>query len=265
MPVGAVNFSSALRMGAEVFMHLKKVLQSKKYNTAVGDEGGFAPDLKSNEEALQVIMQAIENSGYKAGKEIMIALDPASTEFYDAKSKKYNLAAEKKELTSAQMVDFYAKLCDKYPIISIEDGLAEDDWDGWEKLTKKLGESVQLVGDDLYVTNPIRLKKGIENKSSNSILIKLNQIGTLTETLDTIEMAKKAGFTAVVSHRSGETEDTTIADVVVATGAGQIKTGSLCRTDRIAKYNQLLRIEETIGNEAIYPGWDAFYNIKRSK
>ncbi len=265
MPVGAVNFSSALRMGAEVFMHLKKVLHTKKYNTAVGDEGGFAPDLKSNEEALQVIMQAIENSGYKAGKEIMIALDPASTEFYDAKSKKYNLAAEKKELTSAQMVDFYAKLCDKYPIISIEDGLAEDDWDGWEKLTKKLGETVQLVGDDLYVTNPKRLKKGIENGSSNSILIKLNQIGTLTETLDTIEMAKKAGFTAVVSHRSGETEDTTIADVVVATGAGQIKTGSLCRTDRIAKYNQLLRIEETIGNEAIYPGWGAFYNIKRSK
>jgi enolase len=263
MPVGAKDIAGALQMGAEVFGHLKKVLQKKGLNTAVGDEGGFAPDLKSNEKALQVIMEAIANSGYKAGKDIMIALDPASTEFYDEKTKKYILKAEDKKLSSDQMIDFYAKLCDKYPIISIEDGLSEDDWSGWQKLTAKLGDRIQLVGDDLYVTNPKRLARGIKEKSSNSILIKLNQIGTLTETLDAIDMAQKAGFTAVVSHRSGETEDSTIADVVVATGAGQIKTGSMCRTDRIAKYNQLLRIAETIGNTAVYPGMDAFYCVKR--
>lgn len=263
MPVGAKDIAGALQMGAEVFGHLKKVLHKRGMNTAVGDEGGFAPDLKSNEEALTVIMEAIANSGYKAGKDIMIALDPASTEFYDEKTKKYILKAEDKKLSSDQMIDFYAKLCDKYPIISIEDGLSEDDWSGWQKLTAKLGDRVQLVGDDLYVTNPKRLARGIKEKSSNSILIKLNQIGTLTETLDAIDMAQKAGFTAVVSHRSGETEDATIADVVVATGSGQIKTGSMCRTDRIAKYNQLLRIAETIGPSAVYPGMDAFYCVKR--
>jgi enolase len=262
MPVGAESFSMALQMGAEIFGHLKKVLKAKGYNTAVGDEGGFAPDLKSNEEALRVIMEAIGNSGYEAGKQIMIALDPASTEFYDAQSKTYNLAAENRKLSSEEMVAFYADLCDRYPIISIEDGLAEDDWEGWKKQTERLGARIQIVGDDLYVTNPKRLARGIKERSSNSILIKLNQIGTLTETLDTISMAQKAGFTAVVSHRSGETEDTTIADVVVATGAGQIKTGSMCRTDRIAKYNQLLRIEEILGNNAVYPGRDVFYNIK---
>jgi enolase len=263
MPVGAKDLPTALQMGAEVFGHLKKVLKKKGYNTSVGDEGGFAPDLKSNEEALEVIMLAIKNSGYKAGKDIMIALDPASTEFYDAKTKKYNLAAEGKKLTSAQMIDYYAMLCDKYPIISIEDGLAEDDWSGWQKLTEKLGKHIQLVGDDLFVTNPKRLARGIKEKSANSILIKLNQIGTLTETLDAIAMAQKAGFTTVVSHRSGETEDAIIADVVVAAGCGQIKTGSMCRSDRIAKYNQLLRIAETIGRHAEYPGMSAFYNITR--
>jgi enolase len=262
MPVGAESFSMALQMGAEIFGHLKKVLKVKGYNTAVGDEGGFAPDLDSNEEALQVIMEAIGNSGYEAGKQIMIALDPASTEFYDAQNKTYNLVAENRQLSSEEMVAFYADLCDRYPIISIEDGLAEDDWEGWKKMTERLGARIQIVGDDLYVTNPKRLARGIKEWSSNSILIKLNQIGTLTETLDTIAMAQKAGFTAVVSHRSGETEDTTIADVVVATGAGQIKTGSMCRTDRIAKYNQLLRIEETLGNNAVYTGRKAFYNIE---
>jgi enolase len=263
MPVGAKDIAGALQMGAEVFGHLKKVLQKKGLNTAVGDEGGFAPDLKSNEEALQVIMSAIDNSGYKAGKDVMIALDPASTEFYDDKTKKYVLKAENKKLSSDQMIDYYTKLCDKYPIISIEDGLSEDDWSGWSKMTERLGGRIQIVGDDLYVTNPKRLARGIKEKSSNSILIKLNQIGTLTETLDAIAMAQKAGFTAVVSHRSGETEDATIAEVVVATGAGQIKTGSMCRTDRIAKYNQLLRIAETIGRSAIYPGMDAFYSIQK--
>ncbi len=254
MPVGAKSFSEALRMGVEVFWHLKKVLQEKGYNTAVGDEGGFAPDLKSNREALDLIMQAIENSGYKAGEQISIALDPASTEFYDAKTKKYNLAAENRMHSSDEMIQFYTELCNTYPIVSIEDGLSEDDWEGWIALTKALGDRIQLVGDDLYVTNTKRLARGIKEKASNSILIKLNQIGTLTETLEAIEMAHKAKFTAVVSHRSGETEDATIADVVVATGAGQIKTGSLCRTDRIAKYNQLLRIEELVGKKAYYPG-----------
>ena len=262
MPVGAQNIRQALQMGAEVFGHLKKVLKGKGLNTAVGDEGGFAPDLKSNEEALEVIMQAISNAGLQPGKDILLALDPASTEFYDAKTAKYHLKAEGKEFTATQMIGFYADLLEKYPIISIEDGLAEDDWEGWQQMTERLGRRIQIVGDDLYVTNPKRLARGIKEKASNSILIKLNQIGTLTETLDAIEMAKRAGFTAVVSHRSGETEDATIADVVVATGAGQIKTGSMCRTDRIAKYNQLIRIEESIGRHAIYPGRETFYNLR---
>lgn len=262
MPVGANSFTKALQMGAEVFGSLKSVLKGRKYNTSVGDEGGFAPDLKSNEEALEVIMEAITKSGYKAGKDVLLALDPASTEFYDDKKKIYNLKSEGKKFSSDQMIDYYEKLVKKYPIISIEDGLAEDDWDGWKNMTAKLGDKIQIVGDDLYVTNPKRLAKGIKEKASNSILIKLNQIGTLTETLDAIEMAQKAGFTAVVSHRSGETEDSTIADVVVAAGAGQIKTGSVCRTDRICKYNQLLRIEESIGPSAQYLGRDVFYNLK---
>jgi len=259
MPVGGKTFSEALRMGVEVFWHLKKVLQDKGYNTAVGDEGGFAPDLKSNREALDLIMEAIEKSGYKAGAGVSIALDPASTEFYDAKTKKYNLTAENRVLSSDEMVEFYSELCTNYPILSIEDGLSEDDWDGWKMLTAELGEKIQIVGDDIFVTNLKRLSRGIKEKTANSILIKLNQIGTLTETLDAIEMAHKAKFTAVVSHRSGETEDATIADVVVGTGCGQIKTGSLSRTDRIAKYNQLLRIEELVGKKAYYPGKKAIH------
>ena len=262
MPVGAESFSEALRMGAEVFATLKKVLKEKGYNTAVGDEGGFAPDLKSNAEALEIIARAVDNSGYRLGEDIMFALDPASTEFYDEKKGRYVLASENRELTSEEMIAFYGELIDRYPIISIEDGLAEDDWDGWKLMTRKLGDRIQIVGDDLFVTNPRRLARGIKEGAANSILIKLNQIGTLTETLDTIEMAKTAGFTAVVSHRSGETEDTTIADVVVATNAGQIKTGSLCRTDRIAKYNQLLRIEEQLHDTAQYRGRRVFYNLR---
>jgi enolase len=262
MPVGASSFREALRMGAEVFHHLKKVLKKKKYNTAVGDEGGFAPDLKSNEEALQVIMEGIESAGYKARQDILLALDPAASTFYDSKEKKYVLKSENRKLSTSEMIDFYADLVEKYPIISIEDGLAEDDWEGWKQMTEKLGHKIQIVGDDLYVTNIQRLKRGIQEKSTNSILIKLNQIGTVTETLDAIEMAKKAGFTAVISHRSGETEDTSIADVAVATNAGQIKTGSASRTDRICKYNQLMRIEEQLGEAGIYPGMDVFYNIR---
>ncbi len=262
MPVGANSFSKCLQIGAEVFGNLKKVLKARNYNTSVGDEGGFAPDLKSNEEALEVIMEAITKAGYKPGKDVLLALDPASSEFYDAKKKIYNLKGENKKLTSEQMIAFYEALVKKYPIISIEDGLAEDDWDGWKLMTEKMGKTIQIVGDDIYVTNPERLARGIKEKTSNSILIKLNQIGTLTETLDAIEMAKKAGFTAVVSHRSGETEDSTIADVVVAAGTGQIKTGSVCRTDRICKYNQLLRIEESIGPEAQFIGKDVFYNLR---
>ncbi len=263
MPVGAKSFSKALQMGAEVFGNLKAVLKSKKLNTSVGDEGGFAPDLKSNEEALEIIMMAIEKSGYKAGIDILLALDPASSEFYEADKKIYNLKGEGKKLSSEKMIEYYEALVKKYPIISIEDGLAEDDWKGWKLMTDRLGDKIQIVGDDLYVTNPKRLARGIKEGSSNSILIKLNQIGTLTETLDTIDMARKAGFTAVVSHRSGETEDSTIADVVVATSAGQIKTGSICRTDRICKYNQLLRIEEMIGPTAQYIGRDVFYNLSQ--
>jgi enolase len=261
MPVGAPNFKEALRMGAEIFHHLKSVLKKKGYNTAVGDEGGFAPDLKSNEEALEVILEGIEKAGYKPGDNVLLALDPAASEFYDEKEKVYYLKAESKKLNSDEMIGFYEELVNKYPIISIEDGLAQDDWDGWVRMNQRLGDKIQIVGDDLYVTSMKRLQKGIELKASNSILIKLNQIGTLTETLDAIEMAKKAGFTAVVSHRSGETEDTTIADVVVATNAGQIKTGSASRTDRICKYNRLLRIEEELEARAQFLGKRVFYSI----
>jgi enolase len=253
MPVGGQTFRQALQIGAEVFHNLKKVLHDKKLNTAVGDEGGFAPNLKSNEEALQVIMEAIAKAGYTAGKDVLIALDAAASSFFQ--SGKYVLEAEaQKEKTSQQMVDFYSNLVDKYPIISIEDGLDENDWDGFKLMTDKLGKKIQIVGDDLFVTNTTKLKSGIEKGIANSILIKVNQIGTLTETLDAIEMAKKAGYTAIVSHRSGETEDTTIADIAVATNAGQIKTGSASRTDRIAKYNQLLRIEEQLGDAAKFIG-----------
>lgn len=254
MPVNVDSFSHGVQMGAEVFHSLKKVLNKKGYNTAVGDEGGFAPDLKSNEEALQVIIEAIETAGYKPGSDIYLALDPASSEFFDSKKKKYILSSEKRELTPAEMVDYYASLAKKYPIISIEDGHAEDDWNGWKIMTDKLGSKLQLVGDDIFVTNTKRLRQGIEKGVGNSILIKLNQIGTLTETLDCINMAHRAGYTTVISHRSGETEDSTISDVAVAVNAGQIKTGSASRSDRIAKYNQLLRIEEYLGETAIYNG-----------
>ncbi|MFH1395473.1 MAG: phosphopyruvate hydratase [Candidatus Omnitrophota bacterium] len=251
MPIGADSFKEALRMGTEVFHNLKKLLHSKGLLTAVGDEGGFAPNLQSNEEAVEVILDAISKAGYEPGKDISIALDPASSEFYS--NGKYILKAEKKsEKTVDEMVDFYADWTNRYPIVSIEDGLAEDDWDGWKKLTEKIGSKTQLVGDDLFVTNTERLKQGIEKGIANSILIKVNQIGTLTETLASIDMAKKAGYTAVISHRSGETEDTTIAHLVVATGTGQIKTGSTCRTDRVCKYNELLRIEEMLAGSAIY-------------
>lgn len=262
MPVGADSVREAIRMGAEIFATLKKVLKDKNMITTVGDEGGFAPNLKTNEDAIKVILEATEKAGYKAGEDIKIAIDAASSEFYDNDKKVYILEGEGKTMTSSEMVDYYAELCEKYPIISIEDGLAEDDWEGWKELTEKLGSKVQLVGDDLFVTNTKRLKQGIEKGIANSILIKVNQIGTLTETLDAIEMAKKAGYTAVISHRSGETEDTTIADLAVATNAGQIKTGSLSRTDRIAKYNQLIRIEELIGPASEYLGEDSFYCIK---
>ena len=254
MPVGAKSFAEGLRMGAEIFHHLKTVLKKKNYNTAVGDEGGFAPDLKSNEEALQVIMQAIEAAGYKPGDDIMIALDPASSEFYNKQTKKYDLKSENRSLSSDEMIAYYANLMSKYPIVSIEDGLAEDDWDGWKKFTERLGRTTQLVGDDLFVTNTKRLQQGISKGVGNSILVKVNQIGSLTETLAAIDMAHRAGYTAVISHRSGETEDTMIADIAVATNAGQIKTGSASRTDRICKYNQLLRIEEILGESAVYPG-----------
>ncbi|RKY28829.1 MAG: phosphopyruvate hydratase [Planctomycetota bacterium] len=251
VPFGAESFREALRMGVEVFHNLKAVLKSRGYNTSVGDEGGFAPDLRSNTEALDVIMEAIETAGYKPGDDVMIALDPAASEFYENGS--YILKAEEEsEKSSEQMIDFYADLLEKYPIFSIEDGLAEDDWDGWKVMTDKLGGKIQIVGDDIFVTNTSRLQRGIEMGVANSILIKLNQIGTLTETLQTIETARNNGYTAVVSHRSGETEDTTISDVVVAVNAGQIKTGSACRTDRVCKYNQLLRIEEELGSRAVY-------------
>jgi enolase len=255
MPKGASCFSEALRMGAETFHALKSVLKGLGLSTAVGDEGGFAPALKSNEQALEVLMQAIKNAGYKAGKDIFIALDPAASEFYDTGIKKYVFKkSDKSKRSPSEMVDFYEKWVNKYPIISIEDGMAEGDWDGWKEITDRLGKKIQLVGDDLFVTNTKFLAKGIKLGVANSILIKVNQIGTLTETLDAILMASRAGYTSVVSHRSGETEDSTIADISVAVNAGQIKTGSLCRTDRICKYNQLLRIEEMLGDTAIYGG-----------
>ncbi len=261
MPTGADSFKEALRMGAEIFHALKKVLKDKGCNTAVGDEGGFAPDLKSNEEALEVIIDAIKAAGYKPGKDVLLALDVAASELY--KDDKYVLENEtQKEKTAVEMVAFYADLVERYPIISIEDGMAENDWDGWKLLTERLGDRIQIVGDDLFVTNTKILKEGIDKGIANSILIKVNQIGTLTETLDAIEMAKRAGYTAVISHRSGETEDTTIADLAVATNAGQIKTGSLCRTDRVCKYNQLLRIEDELDDVAIFRGADVFYCIK---
>lgn len=261
MPAGASSFSEALRMSAEVYHALKSSLKAKGYETGVGDEGGFAPNLKSNEEAITVIIEAIEKAGYVPGKDIFIALDPASSEIFE--DGKYNLKGEGKVLTPAEMVDFYVDLVNKYPIISIEDGMAEEDWEGWKLITEKLGGRIQLVGDDLFVTNTERLQMGFERKTANSILIKLNQIGTLTETLNAMEMAERAGYTAVVSHRSGETEDTTIADLVVAMNAGQIKTGAPARSERVAKYNQLLRIEEELGDMAEYRGLKAFYNIKK--
>jgi len=267
MPVGACCFKTALQMCAEVFHNLKKVLKGKGYNTAVGDEGGFAPNLKTDEEAIQVIIEAIEKAGYKPGEDFRIAIDAAATEMYEeAKAKgeegKYYFWKTDILMTKEEIVDYWVRLAEKYPIISLEDGVAEEDWEAWKMLTEKLGNKIQLVGDDLFVTNTERLKKGIEMGVANSILIKVNQIGTLTETLDAIEMANRAGYTAVVSHRSGETEDTTIADIVVAVNAGQIKTGAPSRTDRVAKYNQLLRIEEELGDVAQYPGLNAWFNLK---
>lgn len=260
MPVGAEKFADALRMGAEIFHNLKAVLKSKGYNTAVGDEGGFAPNLSSNEEALQTIIEAIEKAGYKPGEEVLLAMDVAASEMY--KDGKYNMKGEGVVKTSEEMIEYYSQLVAKYPIVSIEDGLDENDWEGWKKLTEALGDKVQLVGDDLFVTNTSKLSEGIEKGIGNSILIKVNQIGTLTETFDAIEMAKRAGYTAVISHRSGETEDSTIADIAVATNAGQIKTGAPSRTDRVAKYNQLLRIEDGLDYIGQYAGKKAFYNLK---
>ena len=263
VPAGAASFAEALRWGSETYHALKSVLKSRGYATNVGDEGGFAPSLKSNAEAVEVIVEAIEAAGYKPGKDIYIALDPAASEFYDAERKLYVLKKEGKELTGEEMVDFYADWIEKYPIISLEDGLAEDDWENWQILNEKLGAKVQLVGDDIFVTNVERIKRGIDEKTANSVLIKLNQIGTLTETIDAIELARKAGWTCVVSHRSGETEDTTIADFVVAMGTGQIKTGAPARGERVAKYNQLLRIEEDLGDASEYAGMGAFYSTGR--
>jgi enolase len=260
MPVGAENFAEALRMGAEIFHNLKAVLKSRGYSTGVGDEGGFAPNLKSNEEAVETILEAIGKAGYNAGDNVMLALDPAASEFYQDGSYVFK-KSDNRRLSSDEMAAYWADWCDRYPIISIEDGMAENDWDGWKNLMRAVGDRVQLVGDDLFVTNVKFLQRGIDEKAANSILIKVNQIGTLTETLDAIELAKTHNMTAVVSHRSGETEDTFIADLAVATNAGQIKTGSLCRSDRIAKYNQLLRIEEDLDNAARYPGRAAFYQI----
>lgn len=260
MPVGAKSFSECLRMNAEIYHNLKSLLKSKGLSTALGDEGGFAPNLNSNAEAIDVILEAVVKAGYKPGKDILIALDVASSEFY--KDGKYVLEGEGLEKTSDEMVEYLVDLCNKYPIISIEDGMAEDDWDGWKKLTRKLGKKVQLVGDDLFVTNVERLNMGIKKGVANAILIKVNQIGTLTETFNAIETAKRAGYTCIISHRSGETEDTTLADIAVAVNAGQIKTGAPARTDRVAKYNQLLRIEEDLGSAAKYRGKDVFYNIR---
>lgn len=261
-PLGAESFSHALQIGTEVFHNLKSVLSSKGYNTAVGDEGGFAPNLKSNEEALEIICEAIKTAGYEPGKDVYIAMDCASSEFYNKEDSKYHLDGEGTVKTEDEMIDWLEELVNKYPIISIEDGLDENDWEGWAKLTERLGKKVQLVGDDLFVTNTKKLEKGIAEGVANAILIKVNQIGTLTETLNAIEMAKEAGYTAIVSHRSGETEDTTIADLVVAVNAGQIKTGAPSRTDRVAKYNQLLRIEDELWDDARFKGLDALYNLK---
>ena len=261
MPVGADTFAEALRWCAEIYHTLKGVIKEKGYSTGVGDEGGFAPNLSSNEEPLQLLVEACEKAGYAPGEDIRFAMDPASTEFFDAEKGVYVLAGEGKTFTSEQMVDYWEQLVDKYPIVSLEDGMAEEDWDGWKMLTERIGNRVQLVGDDLFVTNAARLQKGIDMGVANAILIKVNQIGSLTETLDTIELAKTHGYTCVVSHRSGETEDTTIADLSVAVNAGQIKTGAPCRTDRVAKYNQLIRIEEELGSSAYYAGADAFYSI----
>jgi len=265
MPVGAPSFKEGIRMGAEVFHALKKVLHDKGKNTAVGDEGGFAPDLDSNREALEVIMEAIKAAGYKAGTDIMLAMDVAASEFYNKETKKYDIASENRSLTATEMIDLYEGLCNDFPIISIEDGLDQNDWDGYKALTERIGKKVQIVGDDFFVTNTKRLKKGIDGGMCNSILIKVNQIGTLTETFEAIEMAKRANYTAIISHRSGETEDATIADIAVATNAGQIKTGSMSRTDRIAKYNRLLKIENQLTecghNCAVYGGLSSFYNL----
>jgi len=264
MPVGAPTFREAVRMLAEIFHHLKAVLKGKGHSTAVGDEGGFAPNLKSNEEAMEVILASVEKAGYKPGQDVLLALDPAASEFFDPQKGRYMFKkSDKRELSPAEMVDFWASWTKKYPIISIEDGMAEDDWDGWKRLTERLGEKVQLVGDDIFVTNTKRLKQGIEKGVANSILIKLNQIGTLTETYEAVEMAKKARYTAVVSHRSGETEDSFIADLVVALETGQIKTGSMSRSDRLSKYNQLMRIEDALDDIAHYPGREAFYSIRK--
>jgi enolase len=262
MPVGATSFSEGLRMGTEVYHALKSVLKKEGYSTSTGDEGGFAPSLKANEQAIEVILKAIDLAGFKAGTDLMLAIDAASTELYI--DGKYDLAKEGRKLTGTEMIDFYEDWINKYPIISIEDGFAEDDWETWNEATRRLGSKVQLVGDDLFVTNTSRLARGIKEKSANSILIKVNQIGTLTETLNAIELAKKSQFTSVISHRSGETEDTFIADLAVATNAGQIKTGAPCRSDRVAKYNQLLRIEEELGGQAQYPGLAAFNNLQTS-
>ena len=261
MPSGAPSFSEAVRWGAETYHALKAVLKGHGYGTGIGDEGGFAPSLKSNEEAIELILEAIQRAGFQPGKDILIALDPAASEIYDQESQMYRLAKEGRDLSGAEMVDFYADWVEKYPIISIEDGLAEDDWQSFSLMTERLGNQIQVVGDDLLVTNVKRLQRGIDERASNSILIKLNQIGSLTETLAAIQMAKQAGWTAVVSHRSGETEDTTIADLAVATNAGQIKTGAPCRSDRVAKYNRLLEIELELGSIAKYAGRGAFYNL----
>jgi len=261
MPTGAESFKEAVQMGAEIYHQLKKVLQNRNLGTGVGDEGGFAPDLSSNEEALDVIVEAVEKAGYKINDDIKLALDVAATEIYE--DGKYNFKGEGVKRTPKELIDYYEELVEKYPIISIEDGLDEDDWANWIRLNERLGDKVQLVGDDLYVTNSVRLKRGIDKNVSNSILIKVNQIGTLTETLETVEMAKKAGYTAVISHRSGETSDTTISDLAVAMNTGQIKTGAPARSERVAKYNQLLRIEEVLGSAAEYAGMDAFYNINK--
>jgi len=261
LPVGARSYTDCLRMGTEVFHHLKSVLKKRNYSTAVGDEGGFAPDLKSNEEAIEILLAAIKSAGYKVGKDVLLGLDVAATELY--RNKKYNLAVGKKEkLSSNEMIDYLERLINRYPIISIEDGLAEDDWDGWKSFTRRVGDRTQIVGDDVFVTNTDILRKGIEDGVGNSILIKVNQIGTLTETLNAVEMAKQAGYTVIISHRSGETEDTTIADIAVAVNAGQIKTGSLCRTDRVAKYNQLLRIEEMLGTTGVFNGQEVFSKFR---